>query len=315
MTQQLMISITTAGYKLLLATNPIFRHMKQAPAKVLPLHKATALTHGFIAGLVQPRDAFAHKGIFGHALLITGSLGKIGAAILATKACLRSGVGLVTVAVGKENIPIVQTSVYEAMCITIEEGTLNFEPYAAIGIGPGLGTDDTCKKLVKTALLHANKPLAIDADALNCIALHSTDNWLTLIPANAIITPHPKEFDRLFGKHNNDSERIEKAMVLSNTYKFVIVLKGHHTLIAYQGKAWYNTTGNAGMAKGGSGDVLTGMLTALLAQKYTSINAALLGVYLHGLAGDITLQQQAIESMLPSDLIENIGKGFLHLRS
>ncbi len=296
-------------------TTTIFRLMKQAEATMIQLQKATALTHGFIAGLVQPRDAFAHKGIFGHALLIAGSLGKMGAAILATKACLRSGVGLVTVAVEKENMPIVQTCVFEAMCVVIDDGTIQFEPYAAIGIGPGLGTDDACKKLVKTTLLQANKPMVIDADALNCIALHSTNNWLSLIPVNAIITPHPKEFDRLFGKHDNDSDRIDKAIALSNTYKFVIVLKGHHTLIAYQGKAWYNTTGNAGMAKGGSGDALTGMLTALLAQKYTTINAALLGVYLHGLAGDITLQQQAIESMLPSDLIDNIGNAFLHLRS
>jgi NAD(P)H-hydrate epimerase len=288
--------------------------MKNAATTILPLHKATALTHGFIAGLVQPRDAFAHKGVFGHALLIAGSTGKMGAAILAAKACLRSGVGLVTMAVGKDNIPIVQTSIFEAMCVAIEDNTINFEPYAAIGIGPGLGTKDASNKLVKTTLLLADKPLVIDADALNCIALHTADNWLSIIPANAIITPHPKEFDRLFGQHDTDSERIDKAIALSNTYQFVMVLKGHHTLIAYQGKAWYNTTGNAGMAKGGTGDVLTGMLTALLAQKYTAINAALLGVYLHGLAGDITLQQQAIESMLPSDLIDNIGKGFLKLR-
>ncbi|MBC7721806.1 MAG: NAD(P)H-hydrate dehydratase, partial [Pedobacter sp.] len=163
-------------------------------------------------------------------------------------------------------------------------------------------------------LQNTNQPVVVDADALNCIALNKDDNWLSLIPSNAVITPHPKEFDRLFGIHENDIERVAKAIALSSQYGFVIVLKGHHTLVAYQGKSWYNTTGNAGMAKGGSGDVLTGIITALLAQKYISLHAALIGVYLHGLAGDITLKNQAIESMLPSDLIENIGTAFLHLQ-
>lgn len=280
-------------------------------ANTLPLHKATALTHAFVANLVQPRDAFAHKGSFGHALLVAGNVGKMGAALLAAKACLRSGVGLVTVQALAETFAVVQIALPEAMCVS-RSAEIVFEKYAAIGIGPGLGTDTISTNLVHDVLLNATQPLVIDADALNSIA---ANNWLAQIPSNAIITPHAIEFDRLFGKHNNDTERWLTAIDASTKYPFVIVLKGHHTLIAQHGRAWYNTTGNAGMAKGGSGDVLTGIITALLAQQYSMMHAAWLGVYLHGLAGDITVQSQAIESMLPSDLIEHIGKAFLHLRS
>jgi len=280
-------------------------------ANTLPLHKATALSHAFVAGLVQPRDAFSHKGNYGHALLVAGNVGKMGAAILAAKACLRSGVGLVTVQALVDTFVIVQIALPEAMCVA-RSAEIAFEKYAAIGIGPGLGTDTVSTNLVNDVLINATQPLAIDADALNGIA---ANNWIAQIPANAIITPHAIEFDRLFGKHNNDAERWLTAIDASTKYPFVLVLKGHHTLIAQHGKAWYNTTGNAGMAKGGSGDVLTGMVTALLAQQYLIINAALLGVYLHGLAGDLTLANEAIESMLPSDLIAHIGKAYLHLRS
>jgi NAD(P)H-hydrate epimerase len=261
--------------------------------------------------LVQPRDAFAHKGSFGHALLVAGNVGKMGAAILAAKACLRSGVGLVTVQALVDTFTIVQIAVPEAMCVARGD-KIAIDKYAAIGIGPGLGTGAVSTNLVNEVLINATQPMVIDADALNSIA---TNKWLAQIPANAIITPHAIEFDRLFGKHNKDAERWLTAIDASTKYPFVIVLKGHHTLIAHEGKAWYNTTGNAGMAKGGSGDVLTGIITALLAQQYNITNAALLGVYLHGLAGDLTLANEAIESMLPSDLIAHIGKAFLHLRS
>jgi NAD(P)H-hydrate epimerase len=280
-------------------------------ANTLPLQKATALTHAFIARLVQPRDTFAHKGSFGHALLIAGNTGKMGAALLATKACLRSGVGLVTVQALADTFTIVQVAIPEAMCIA-RDAEIAFEKYAVIGIGPGLGTDTMSSELVNKVLKKSKQPLAIDADALNIIA---ANHLLGYIPANAIITPHAIEFDRLFGNHHNDGERWLTAIEASTKYPFVIVLKGHHTLITQHGKAWYNTTGNAGMAKGGSGDVLTGIITALLAQRYSMMHAALLGVYLHGLAGDLTLANEAIESMLPSDLIAHIGKAYLHLRS
>ena len=288
--------------------------MTSATTQQLQLKNSTAVTHEFIAALIQPRNAFAHKGTFGHALLLAGNIGKMGAPILAAKACLRSGVGLLSVGIFKETFPIIQTTVPEAMCVDREDIINKLNPFSAIGIGPGLETDVVSQDLVKDVLKNSNQPMVIDADALNCIALNKDKNWLSLISSNAVITPHPKEFDRLFGTHENDIERVGKAIALSSQYGFVIVLKGHHTLVAYQGKSWYNTTGNAGMAKGGSGDVLTGIITALLAQKYTTVHATLIGVYLHGLAGDITLKNQAIESMLPSDLIENIGNAFLYLQ-
>ena len=288
--------------------------MKIPTSNILPLHLAMPLSQAFVASLLQPRDAFAHKGTFGHGLLLAGNIGKMGAAVLAAKACLRTGVGLVTVNILPETFVIVQTALPEAMCIS-RIIPFNFKTYAAIGIGPGLGTDEATSKWVHDILANATLPMVVDADALNCIAKQGVNNWLDIIPLNTIITPHPKEFDRLFGNHTNDAERWVTAIKVSVDYDFVTVLKGHHTLITYQGKAWYNTTGNAGMAKGGSGDVLTGMITAFLAQGYPVINAALMGVYLHGLAGNITLETQAIESMLPSDLIENIGKAFITIKN
>ena len=289
--------------------------MTSVTTQQLQLKNSTAVTHDFIASLIQPRDAFAHKGTFGHALLLAGNIGKMGSAILAAKACLRSGVGLLSVGIFSHDFPIIQTTIPEAICVGRENIIGELKPFSAIGIGPGLGTDLVSQNLVKDVLKNLSQPVVIDADALNCIALNKDDNWLSLISSKAVITPHPKEFDRLFGTHENDIERVAKAIALSSQYGFVIVLKGHHTLVAYQGKSWYNTTGNAGMAKGGSGDVLTGIITALLAQKYTPVHATLIGVYLHGLAGDITLKNQAIESMLPSDLIENIGNAFLYLQN
>jgi NAD(P)H-hydrate epimerase len=280
-------------------------------ANTLPLQKATALTHAFIARLVQPRDTFAHKGNFGHALLIAGNTGKMGAALLAAKACLRSGAGLVTVQALADTFTIVQVAIPEAMCVA-RDAEIAFEKYTAIGIGPGLGTDTISSELVNKVLNNATQPLVLDADALNIIA---ANHLLEHIPSNAIITPHAIEFDRLFGNHHNDAERWLTAIEASTKYPFVIVLKGHHTLIAQHGKAWYNTTGNAGMAKGGSGDVLTGIITALLAQRYTLEHTAILGVYLHGLAGDLMLTNEAMESVLPTDLIAHIGKAYLYLRS
>jgi len=289
--------------------------MNHLSAQQLQEQHITGLEQGFVAALLQPRSAFAHKGSFGNALLIAGNTGKMGAALLATKACLRSGVGLLTVNVPEDSMPIVQTAIAEAMCMVRAADVMDMERFTAIGIGPGLGTDIASQSLVQTVLQQATQPLVIDADALNSIAMNKEQDWLGLISANAVITPHPKEFDRLFGEHNTALERLYKAIAVSQQYSFVVVLKGHHTIIAYKGEAWFNTTGNAGMAKGGSGDVLTGMITAFLAQQYSVLKATMLGVYLHGLAGDITLQQQAMESMLPSDLIDNIGKSFLQLQS
>lgn len=261
-----------------------------------------------IYALYQPRSDYSHKGTFGHALLVAGSHGKTGAAVLAARACLRSGVGLLTVHVPDSGYQIIQSTVPEAMCITtMNENTP--EKYTCLGIGPGMDTNDTAEQLLDSLLQWAdNKPLVLDADALNIISRHP--EWLARIPAGSVLTPHPKEFDRLFGNHENEMERLEKALAMSAKWPLVIIVKGHHTLVAWQGKGWFNTTGNAGMATGGSGDVLTGIITGLLAQYKDGWKAAMLGVYLHGLAADFALNFQSMESLLPSDIIRSLGKAF-----
>lgn len=264
-----------------------------------------------VADLIKPRKESSHKGTYGHALLIAGSKGKMGAAILAAKACLRTGTGLLTVNVTEDFSSVLYNSIPEAMLMSREEDHIEWEKYQSIGIGPGIGTDDKAAELLRAVLTTFKKPLLIDADALTLLSKNK--EWLSMIPVGSILTPHPKEFDRLFGNTENDRERAEKAVVLSKQYPFVIILKGHHTLTAFEGKGWYNNTGNAGLAKGGSGDVLTGMLTALLAQQYDPLAASLIGVHLHGLAADITLGQQSMESMLATDVISNIGAAFKHL--
>jgi ADP-dependent NAD(P)H-hydrate dehydratase / NAD(P)H-hydrate epimerase len=264
-----------------------------------------------IQSFIKTRNAFSHKGNFGHSLLIAGNKGKMGAALLAAKACLRTGAGLLTVSTHQENQSTINSFLPEAMTMDRDDKII-FDNYSTIGMGCGLGTHEDAKKIVEDVLLQNKKPMVIDADALNIIS--ANQNLLQQIPADSIITPHPKEFDRLFGTCNNDFERMHKALHYSKELNIVIVLKNHHTLIAYKGNGYFNNTGNDGLAKGGSGDVLTGMMTSLLGQGYSSLQSAMLGVYLHGLAADISLENQSQESLLATDVIENIGKAFHFIR-
>lgn len=266
------------------------------------------ITEEAIREIFQPRQGFEHKGHFGHSLLVAGSDGKMGAAVLAAKACLRSGTGLLTVLAPEKYTADLLTALPEAMQVAREQGLPSLTPYRSIGIGPGMGLDAEAEKLLVDVLRSSQVPLVLDADALHLLSLHP--QHLSLLPAGALLTPHPKEFDRLFGKHSNEYDRSATARQISSLHPWVIILKGHHTQICYQGKTWFNTTGNAGLAKGGSGDVLTGILTALLAQQYNSLDAALLGVYLHGLAADIAVKTMARESLLASDVIDTLGKAF-----
>ncbi len=259
-----------------------------------------------IKEIYKPRKQFSNKGNFGHALLIAGSKGKMGAAVIAAKACLRSGIGLLTVEVKEENVSIMQTSVPEAMCMVLDNDN-DINKFSTIGIGPGIGLDKNAIDLLEKVLKFTN-PVLVDADALNILS--EKKYWLKNLPANSILTPHPKEFDRLFGTCENDFERMCKALELTKQYPLIIVLKGHYTLIAFQGKGCFNTTGNVGMATGGSGDMLSGILTSFLAQKYEPLHASLLGVYIHGLSADLALQDQSYESLLPGDMIEFLGKAF-----
>lgn len=273
---------------------------------------------GDIKKIFRPRNRFAHKGTFGHALLLGGSYGKMGAAVLAATACLRAGVGLLTAYIPRCGYAIMQTTLPEAMVLTDPDEEVltslppGLENYKAIGIGPGLGTAEATRLVVEQLINTHDQPMVLDADALNCLAL---DPWLLRqLPSHSLLTPHPKEFDRLFGPASDDFERMNRARAQSASLNMVVILKGHHTLVALpDGRAFLNATGNAGMAKGGSGDVLTGLLTALLAQGYAPVEAALLGVFLHGAAGDAAAEVLGMEAMLAGDVARLLSKAFARL--
>jgi len=273
------------------------------------------LDSAIIGAIFRPRRQFAHKGNFGHALLVAGSFGKMGAAVLAARATLRAGAGLLTCQVPGCGNTILQTAVPEAMLQVDPEERLHtslpgeLDKYSVIGIGPGIGTDPRTAALLKDMLSRYRKPVVADADALNILASHP--KLLEALPPYSIITPHPKEFERLFGPSPDDFARLDRAREKAKQHRIIIVLKGHYSFVAMPGgKGYFNSTGNAGMAKGGSGDVLTGILTALLSQGYSPGETALLGVYLHGLAGDCAAQRWSQEAMLPSDLTDHLGNAF-----
>lgn len=266
------------------------------------------LTKNNIQTLLKPRQPNSSKGDYGHALLVAGNLGKMGAAIIASKACLRSGIGLLTVNIPKEERFILQTSIPEAMLAFREDVGSDYGFFDAIGIGPGIGTSITSKEIIAEILVNNTKPLLLDADALNVIS--ENKYLIEKIPRQTILTPHSKEFDRLFGIHKNNTERTETAIKKAKELNIIIVLKGNNTLITNGIDTYFNTTGNAGLAKGGSGDALTGIITSFLAQDYEAIVAAKIGVFLHGLAADIALKKQSMESLLISDVIECFGEAF-----
>lgn len=277
------------------------------------------ITPEMVGSLYKKRDKFAHKGVFGHALLITGSYGKMGAAILATRACLRAGVGLVTVHVPICGYEVMQTSVPEAM-VSLDEDRFIFTKvydlpkYSTIGIGCGLSTKNRTRNALCYMLKHVNKPTVLDADALNILG--QSPDWFEYVPANSILTPHPKEFERMFGRADDNFERNELQRRKAQEYGVYIILKGANTCIATpEGLCYFNSTGNPGMGTAGSGDVLTGILTGLLAQEYNPLEACVLGVYIHGLAGDIGAAIHSEESLTAGDLVDNLGRAFLQLRA
>ncbi len=268
--------------------------------------------------LLLERSPFAHKGQMGNALLIAGSYGMAGAAVLAARACMRSGVGKVTVNTPKRNIPILQTAVPEAVVQIGSEETIfaeaiDTEDFNALGIGPGLGQSEQTAVALIAQLRRAQCPAVADADALNILGNHRA--WMQQLPQGIILTPHPKEFDRLEGHCADSYERLTKARNLAIRIKGYIILKGHYTAICQpDGNILFNPTGNAGMATAGSGDVLTGILTGLLARGYKPQDACVLGVYLHGLAGDLAVQELGEESLLASDIIRYLPQAFKRLK-
>ncbi len=273
--------------------------------------------------LLKTRNRFSHKGTYGHALLIGGSMGKAGAMLLATKACIKAGAGLTTAFVPRCAYTPMQTAVPEAMTETIQkEDLLDFMPtntdaYTAIGIGPGMGTQITTRDALDDFFATVDsKKLVLDADALNCLSLNFAERKKVKLPEGAILTPHPKEFDRMFGESKTAWERLKKQTEAAQKHKVTIVLKGTHTSIAApNGEVYFNSTGNPGMATGGSGDVLTGIITALRAQGYESIDACIVGVYLHGLAADLALQTESTESLAAGDIIAYLGRAYKHAGS
>ncbi|HKK76260.1 MAG TPA: NAD(P)H-hydrate dehydratase [Saprospiraceae bacterium] len=268
--------------------------------------------------ILKKRTAFSHKGSFGHALLIAGSYGMLGAAQLCGRACLRSGSGLLTMYAPKIAYEVLQLAIPEAM-VEVDPNTTDIQqvpdlsPYSAVGIGPGIGESSATASALWQLLKRARQPLVIDADALNILA--KAPKKLKQIPKNSILTPHPGEFKRLFGASEDSWEQVHWLQKKSQELQLIIILKGAHTRIALpNGKIFFNTSGNPGMATGGSGDVLTGILTGLLAQGYSPEQAALLGVFLHGSAGDFAREEMGEEALIASDIILHLGKAFQKLR-
>jgi NAD(P)H-hydrate epimerase len=274
------------------------------------------IDHEVIKSIYQPRNQFGHKGTYGKAMLVGGSYGKIGAIALSTKAALRSGAGLVFTQAPQCGYEILQSLNPEAMFISGGKDfitQIEVEDKVTIGIGPGLGQEQETKKALLSFLEHYNEPVVLDADALNIVA--EKEEHLHLLTSDTILTPHPKEFERLFGAAKDSMYQVEIGRAKAMKYNIFIVLKGHHTaVLTPSGECWYNTTGNAGMAAGGAGDVLTGIITSLKAQGYPAKHAALMGVYLHGLAGDIAAATLSEEALIAGDIADYLGKAFLQLK-
>lgn len=273
---------------------------------------------GHVSDLLKPRMKFAHKGTFGHCLLIAGCYGMMGAAVLAARACLHSGAGLVTGHVPRFGYKILQTTVPEAL-ISIDESDIIFtgvpglEPFSAVGIGPGLGCKPNTGRAILELIKSVKVPLVIDADALNILSEHP--EWISLLPEDTILTPHPREFERLAGIAETGYDRVRMQIDFAIRHKVIVVLKGAHTSIACpDGSCWFNTTGNPGMATAGSGDVLTGIILSLLGQGYIPRDAAILGVYLHGLAGDLASEASSEEYLIAGDIIESLGFAFQYIK-
>lgn len=267
---------------------------------------------GSIRPLLRPRPPFSGKRDYGSALLMAGSLGMMGAAVMAARACLKCGAGLVTVHSAKAGMPVLQTAVPEAMFEPdrsenfISDMSLHHD-HQVVAVGPGIGVNDRTADALESLLKNCKSHLLLDADALNCIA--KRPSMLELLPAQTVITPHVGEFDRLFGPHPNSEERLKKAIDMAKYYNIIIVLKGHHTAtVRPTGKVYFNSTGNPGMSTAGAGDVLTGVIAAFLAQGYRPEHAATIGVYIHGLAGDMAAAEYGEFGLVASDIAQYCGR-------
>lgn len=277
------------------------------------MQKITKLS---IQKILKNTDPKTHKGQQGHALIIGGSYGKMGSIVLSSKAALHSGAGLVTAFIPECGYEILQTANPEVMVLIDKEkkhlSDIEFEIIPqAIGIGPGIGQEQSVQNALHHFLQTVKTPLVVDADALNVLSGHK--EWLSLLPKNTILTPHVKELERLIGHFETPEEVLQKATEFSLEHNIIIVMKGAPTKIIDGENIYQNTTGNAALATAGTGDVLTGIITGLLAQTYQPIHAAMLGVYLHGLTADLALSKTGTQSFIASDIIKNLGRAYLSL--
>lgn len=270
---------------------------------------------GTVSEILKKRKKFSHKGTYGHSLIIGGSYGKIGAIALAAKSALKSGSGLVTSYIPKCGYEILQIAIPEIMVEVDADHALEFFNYKSkpnvIGIGPGMGTSEKTAKGFSKFLDENELPLVIDADAINIIARNR--DLTQKIPKGSVLTPHPKELERLIGSWENDSDKIMKVKEFSTNFNLIVVVKGAHTMIVDKDQLYFNTTGNPALATAGSGDVLMGIITGLIAQNYTTLDSAILGVYLHGLAADLGLEKESVESFTASNIIAYLGMTFKSL--
>jgi len=290
-----------------------------APAEALVLQERELLTPQRVAGWICKRSRFGHKGTYGHALLLAGSYGSMGAAVLSARAALRAGVGKLTCQLPACGYHVMQATVPEAMCVVDAADqhistVAKLQQYTTLGIGPGIGQSTETAAALFAVLSGVDYPIVLDADALNLLS--NNPDWWPVLPKRSVLTPHPKEFDRLFGKHPHAFARWETQRKKSMELGCTILLKGGYSTISDPtGKLTFNPTGNPGMGTAGMGDVLTGILTGLIAQGYSPEVAARLGCYLHGLAGDLAAAAGSEESLIAGDVVEYLGKAFTHLKA
>jgi hydroxyethylthiazole kinase-like uncharacterized protein yjeF len=282
----------------------------QSDLKELDEQKIKYQSFKQVKGLLKSFNPFSHKGNRGHAAIFAGSHGMMGAAILSTKAAMKSGVGKVSAIVPERYFELIHITTPEALTISNDDN-INFEQFNSIAIGPGLGNEILTNGLVEK-IFTSNKSLVLDADMLNYIS--QNPSLIKLIPKNSILTPHLKEWERLWGNAENDKKRILKTQDISEEYGYNVLIKGHNSsLVTPSREVLFNATGNAGMAKAGSGDVLTGLLSGILAQGYNTRDAGMIGMYIHGYAGDLARELYGENAMTPSDQINQFGTAFGNL--
>jgi hydroxyethylthiazole kinase-like uncharacterized protein yjeF len=266
--------------------------------------------------IYKPRDKYSHKGDFGHSLIIGGSYGKIGAVTLASRGALASGAGLVTAFVPKCGYQVLQSSFPEAMVITdVNDSYISNIDYfiepTVIAFGIGVGLNNETVQAFESFLKNNKTSLVIDADGINILAKNA--ELLKLLPPNTVLTPHPKELERLIGTWDDDFDKLKKAKIFSNKYKVVLIIKGANTITIFEDKYYINSSGNPGLSTAGSGDVLTGIITGLISQGYDALSAAVFGVYLHGKSADIAVEDYGYQSLIASHIIEYLGASYLDL--